>query len=202
MLAVIMAGGLGTRMNLGEKPLAAIAGRPMLSYVVSAFEDLGCEILVVATNKVPMTKNWCRANGVEFYQSEGAGYVEDLTACIIETGEQSPFFSCVADLPGITSAIIKNVYDKYSDSKKQACSVWVPKALFNKNNCKCLYSETVSNVVSCPVGFNILTGADILNEQDELKILLDEPALTFNVNTPEELKLAELFFKGRINNPQ
>ncbi|MDD4126844.1 MAG: NTP transferase domain-containing protein [Methanomicrobium sp.] len=195
MLALIMAGGLGTRMNLGEKPLLTIGKRPMLSYVISAFEDAGFDILVVVTKKVPMTKNWCRANGIEIYQSEGIGYVEDLINCITDIGEEAPFFSCVSDIPGITPQIINKISGIYDNSGMQACSVWVPQALFNENNCKCNYHEKINDIVCCPVGLNILDGADICNEQEELKVLLNEPALTFNVNTQEELKRAEIYFK-------
>jgi adenosylcobinamide-phosphate guanylyltransferase len=191
-----MAGGLGTRLNLGEKPLVTLAEKPMLSYVISAFEDAGCSILVVVTPKVPMTKNWCRANGIETYQSDGTGYVEDLIECILETGEQAPFFSCVSDLPGINKDIIDKTIDLHRKSGKEACSVWVPENLFSKNNCKCSYSEEIEDIVACPVGLNILNGANICNEQEELKVLLNEPCLTFNVNTREELKNAENFFRN------
>lgn len=197
MLALIMAGGLGTRMNLGEKPLVEIAGKPMLSYVISAFERAGYEILVVATKKVPMTKNWCRANGIEIYQTSGTGYVEDLMECIIDIGQSLPFFTCVSDLPGITPDIIENISCLYEKSKLPACSVWVPENLFNQNNCKCNYHEIINNTLCCPVGLNILDGAAISSKQEELKVVLTEPALTFNVNTREELRRAEIYF----NNP-
>ena len=41
MHALIMAGGSGSRLNLGEKPLILIGGRPMISYVIDAFLSAG-----------------------------------------------------------------------------------------------------------------------------------------------------------------
>ena len=195
MLSLIMAGGLGTRMNMGEKPLVNLAKRPLLSYVVSAFEDAGFGVLVIVTPKVPMTKNWCRANGINTYQSKGCGYMEDLTECVLDIGENLPFFSCVSDLPGINKEIIRETLDLYNKSGMEACSVWAPKILFNDNNCKCSYSEEINGVISCPVGLNILHGANISSEQNELKILFHKSKLTFNVNTREELKSAEKYFR-------
>lgn len=194
MLALIMAGGLGTRMNMGEKPLVKVADSPMISYVIAAFDNAGYDVLVVVTRKVPMTKNWCRANSIDFYQSDGAGYVDDMVSCIKEIEETNPFFSCVSDIPGITPEIIHEVHAEYKKQDIQACSVWVPRDLFDENDCKCSYHETINGIISCPVGLNILNGAEIENEQKEFKILLNRPELTFNINTRDELKRAEIFF--------
>nr|WP_245323382.1 NTP transferase domain-containing protein [Methanomicrobium sp. W14] len=182
-------------MNLGEKPLVTVLGRPMISYVISAFMDAGYEILVVVSQNVPMTRNWCRANNIDFYQSKGNGYIEDLVDCITEIGVTTPFFTCVADVPGIRSVDIERIRDLYEKSDLPACSVWVPKIYFSENNCKCSYYETVDGVVCCPAGVNVLDGKNIAGEQEELKVLLDEPALAFNVNTREELLQAENYFK-------
>jgi len=78
MLALIMAGGCGSRLNAGEKPLVNICGNPMIYHVIRAFEDAGCELVIVSSPKTPFTKNWCRTNGFEIYNSGGTGYVEDM----------------------------------------------------------------------------------------------------------------------------
>ncbi len=64
MLALIMAGGAGIRLNLGEKPLILINKKPMLSYVIDRFEEAGCEPVVVTSPKTPMTRNWCGIQGI------------------------------------------------------------------------------------------------------------------------------------------
>ncbi|WOF15973.1 NTP transferase domain-containing protein [Methanoplanus sp. FWC-SCC4] len=194
MLSVIMAGGKGSRLSLGEKPLVKIAGTPMLSYVISAFQRANCDILVIASPAVPMTINWCRANGIDYYKSRGTGYVEDLIECITETGEKSPFFSCVSDLPGIKPLHIEYVWEKYLMSGKEACSVWVPRSLFLSNGCTCSYSEEIDGINACPVGLNILNGENIENEQKEYKIVLNESSLAYNINTKEDFEKVSLYF--------
>ena len=47
VLAVVLAGGLGSRLG-GEKALAEIAGRPLVSYVVGAAVAAGLETVVAA----------------------------------------------------------------------------------------------------------------------------------------------------------
>lgn len=73
MLALIMAGGQGSRLRMGEKPLVTICGRPMLSYVIDAFESAGHEVIVVASHRTPYTRNWCRARGLLFMRRKGSG---------------------------------------------------------------------------------------------------------------------------------
>ncbi|MGB3943468.1 MAG: NTP transferase domain-containing protein, partial [Methanothrix sp.] len=34
-----MAGGLGTRLQMGEKPMVEVSGRPLIDWVVSALEE-------------------------------------------------------------------------------------------------------------------------------------------------------------------
>ena len=41
MLALILAGGEGARLGMGEKPLVTICGRPMVGYVIEAFTGAG-----------------------------------------------------------------------------------------------------------------------------------------------------------------
>ena len=61
MHALIMAGGAGSRINLGEKPLVTVCGRPMIAYILDAFIKAGIYPVVATSSKTPMTMNWCRA---------------------------------------------------------------------------------------------------------------------------------------------
>ena len=53
MHALIMAGGEGRRINLGEKPLVLVCGRPMISYITDAFIGAGVDPVVAASPKTP-----------------------------------------------------------------------------------------------------------------------------------------------------
>ena len=55
MHALILAGGEGTRLGMGEKPLVSICGKPMVSWVTDAFRAAALEVTVVASHRTPMT---------------------------------------------------------------------------------------------------------------------------------------------------
>jgi adenosylcobinamide-phosphate guanylyltransferase len=193
MHALIMAGGEGTRLERGEKPLILVCGKPMIAYVIDAFSAAGIVPVVAVSPKTPMTTNWCRAQGIAFCKTEGRGYVEDMISAVQTLDDQHPLFVCVSDIPCISTPIIQQIADSYSVSGKDACSVWVPATLVRACHGGMPYREQVSGVEACPVGINILRGDLIEQPQEELQVLLNEPCLSFNVNTPADLAKAEDF---------
>lgn len=195
MHALIMAGGAGVRINLGEKPLIVIAGRPLISYVVDAFKSAGCHPVVVTSPQTPMTMNWCRAHGIEFVKTDGTGYVDDMISAVHLLEEEKPLFVSVSDIPGITPDIVHTITEMYRSHDKEAASTWVPATLVNPSKEAMPYREVIHGVEACPTGVNILRGGRITQPQDELQILLDEPRLALNVNTRADLAKAEAFFK-------
>jgi adenosylcobinamide-phosphate guanylyltransferase len=195
MYALIMAGGAGSRLNIGEKPLILIRGRPLISFVIDAFEGAGCKPVVAASCRTPMTLNWCRAHGIEFYKTEGAGYIEDMVSAVGMLEEKKPLFVSASDLPCITPEIIQTITDAYHSDRKDACSVWVPATMVTSCREGMPYREEIHGIPACPAGVNILKGALIAQPQDELQLLLDEPRLAINVNTKEDLAKAGFFIE-------
>jgi len=195
MHALIMAGGEGSRLDRGEKPLLLVHGKPMIAYVIDAFSAAGIVPVVAASPKTPMTMNWCRAQGIAFCKAEGRGYIEDMISAVQTLDDQHPLFVCVADIPCITPRIIQHIADSYSVSGKDACSVWVPATLVRSCRGGMPYREHISGIEACPVGINILRGDLIEQPQEELQVLLNEPCLSLNVNTPADLARAEDFLK-------
>ncbi|MHB8163044.1 MAG: NTP transferase domain-containing protein [Methanoregula sp.] len=195
MHALIMAGGAGSRLNLGEKPLLLICGQTLVSYVIDAFEGTGCKPVVATSSRTPMTQNWCRAHGVEFCKTAGAGYVEDMVQAVGMLEEEGSLFVSASDLPCITSTIISTISDAHRSSGKDACSAWVPAAMVKSCREGMPYREEIQGVLACPSGVNILRGALIAQPQEELQLLLEEPRLALNINTKSDLAEAEIFIR-------
>ncbi|MDD1698001.1 MAG: NTP transferase domain-containing protein [Methanoregula sp.] len=198
MHALIMAGGSGSRLNRGEKPLISLCGRPMISYVIEAFSAGGFDPVVAASPNTPMTMNWCRAQGIAFCRTEGRGYVEDMIGAVEFLDDQRPLFVCVSDIPCITPKVIRQIADAYHISGKEACSAWVPADHIQSYGSEISYKETINGIEACPAGVNILRGDLILQPQEELQILLSEPGLALNVNTMDALAKAEEFIKRQL----
>ena len=64
----------------------------------------------------------------------------------------------------------------------------VPRDLCPAGGCRTEYTEKVDGVPSAPVGVNILLGEQIREPQEEYRLLIRDPALARNVNTPEDLE--------------
>ncbi|MFA6363705.1 NTP transferase domain-containing protein [Methanoregula sp.] len=201
MRALIMAGGAGSRLNSGEKPLILINNRPMLGYVIDAFAGAGCEVVVATSQKTPMTRNWCRVNGVDSYNADGVDYILDMVETVQALEETQPLFVSVSDIPCIDAEIIAGIHEAYLSSGKDACSTWVPSRIVKACRGGMTYRETIKNEEVCPTGLNILRGDRIADVQDELQLVIADPRLALNVNTREDRAAAEAFLHKRSGKP-
>lgn len=190
MLALILAGGLGSRLNMGEKPLVTICGRPMIEYVIDAFTQAGCESVVVASPQTPYTRNWCRAHGIPLYSAHARGYVADIVEAVTELGEEGPVITSVSDIPCITAEHVTRVQEAYLRAGTPALSTWVPVTHCTGSARRASYQEEIDRVNACPAGVNVLLGARIAEAQEEYRLLIDDPALGLNVNTRADLAAA------------
>ena len=191
-----MAGGAGSRLAMGEKPLISVCGRPMIHHVIDAFCSAGCEPVVVASSRTPMTMNWCRAQAIPVINARCDGFIEDMVRAVTVLEETGPVIVSVSDIPCITPAIITSIIATYRGCGKDALSTWVPARLVKSCRGGMPYRELVGTTLSCPAGLNILCGNCIDTEQDEFRLLLDEPRLALNVNTREDLSRTISFLES------
>ncbi len=181
MFALIMAGGRASRLGMGEKALARIHDKPLLSFVLHAVEMADLEPVVIVSPLTPYTTNYCRIHDILWICTDGKGYVEDIGQAVRELSITGPFLTICADLPGITADHIRRVLKQFQESGCPACSVWAPHQ----------DKSASDNLPGIPVGMNILTGSMIDEEQEEIQIIIPDPLLTLNINTPQDLKEAE-----------
>ncbi|OQB38773.1 MAG: Adenosylcobinamide-phosphate guanylyltransferase [Euryarchaeota archaeon ADurb.Bin165] len=181
MFALIMAGGKASRLGMGEKALARIHDRPMISYVINAVIKAGLTPVVIVTPLTPYTTNYCRIQDILWLCTDGTGYVEDIWQAVEELSINGPFLTICADLPGICAEHITMVLEKFESSGCPACSVWVPH-----------HDGAIDDdLPGIPAGINILDSRLGEEEQEEVKILIKDPILRMNINTREDLEAAE-----------
>lgn len=188
MYALIMAGGRASRLSMGEKALTRIADKPLLLYVIEAVTDAGLDPVVVTSPKTPFTTNFCRACGIDWICASGSGYIEDIHEAVLTLEIEGPVVTICADLPGITAEHITSLIDYYQMKGCEACSVWVPFEFMGSARSSWSCSTDVPGI---PVGLNIIRGDLIENEQEEEKLIIDDPLLTLNINTQKDLINAE-----------
>ena len=189
-----MAGGRGARLKMGEKGLVRLCGNPLIDYVLTVLEEVGIEPIVVTTPRTPYTANYCRVRGIDQICTEGIGYIEDIREVITTVGENGPVLILCADIPGIRIHHLTYLFSRYQNEEVEACSVWVPAKYSLGRGSEVPYCQDIGGVSAVPAGLNILLGEKVDSVQTEISVLIDDPALTFNINTPAELKDAEAFF--------
>ena len=85
--AIVMAGGMGTRMGVKkEKPLIEVGGIPMIQYVINALlASKGIsDVIILTSPNTPKTSKFARIRGYSVFQTPGNGYIEDLQYYISE----------------------------------------------------------------------------------------------------------------------
>jgi len=198
MRALILAGGGGSRLDLGEKPLVTIGGIPMIRRIIDAFTGAGHEPVVVASPRTPMTRNWCRVQGVTVYPAGGRGYVEDMVEAVLDLEETGPVFTCTSDLPCLTADLIRTIEAAYLEAETPAFSVWIPLDLLPRDTSLKDYQEVVEDVTAVPAGINIVTGIGIAGPQEEGRLLLRTRRLAFHVNSRKDLERVRAAVRGQV----
>lgn len=202
MDALVMAGGKGSRLNRGEKPLVRLFGRPLIEYVVSCLTDSLAvsegRILVATTNNVPLTSRWAREKELEVVETAGKGFVPDMVEAVKQAGVKEPILVIMADLPLVTPDLIDQIIEIYDQRPEPALSTHTPLHLHTRMGRR---PDTLFNYqgqLIVPSGINILEGANIRDEQEDYHLIMERIELALNVNVAEDLKLCELIMQGDL----
>ncbi len=194
-----MAGGRGSRLKMGEKPLVTLFGKALIDYVTMALEDCSVErIFVATTENVPKTRIWAKKRGLEAIDTPGKGFVADMIFAIKSAAIRKPILIIMADLPLVTPDIIDEVIGIYEERPEPALSTHTPLRLHSRLGRRpdSLFNYQGNLIV--PSGINILDGADIDNEQEDYHLILERIELAVNVNLTEDLMLCEKIINGDI----
>ena len=193
MDALVMAGGKGTRMGGIEKPMIKIHGKYLIDYVILPLLESDINNIYIATSpNTPKTKEYIKSKykdhkNIFVIDTSGNGYIEDLNECIRYFSE--PFLVVSSDLIKLTSKIINRIIGYFYSIKAKNPDVEALAVMINKDR----YpnpSISFNNLV--PVGVNIVSPKH--GYQKEEIMVIDE--LIFNINTKDDLKLAEKLLRG------
>ncbi|MGD0950846.1 MAG: NTP transferase domain-containing protein [Methanotrichaceae archaeon] len=199
MDALVMAGGKGSRLRMGEKPLVKLFGRPLIDYVVSALLDSSADrIFVAVTENVPMTGGWARERELEVVDTSGKGFVADMVEAVEKAAVIQPILIIMADLPLITPDLIDEIMEMYEERPEPALSTHTPLNLHGRLGRRPDSLFNYRGQLIVPSGINILDGADIREEQEDYHLIVERIELAVNVNVVEDLKLCESIMQGDL----
>ena len=181
-----MAGGAGTRLDRGEKPLFEIAGEPMVERVLEALEASSIDTIYAVTSpRTPGTTG--RLEGrVPVIETAGEGYVADLTDALGRVGR--PVLTVVADLPLVAAENVDRAIDACDGG---AVTVCVPAALKRRLGVSVDTTRTHAGRELAPTGLNVVGERD-----DETVRVSHDARLAVNVNRPDDAAVAAAFATG------
>jgi adenosylcobinamide-phosphate guanylyltransferase len=201
--ALVMAGGKGTRMHLSEeKPLVKICGKPVIDYVIAALKNAKKidSIVVAVSGCTPKTAKYLSEFPVKVLETPGKDYVSDM-GYASQNLKLGVFLAIAADLPLVTSQALDSIVERYALCGKPALTVAVPLETKTKLRMSIEYSFKMDNKEVVPVGINVIDGHKRYGDEwlDQDIFLLDLPELAVNINTVEELHLAECLLSKKNN---
>lgn len=199
MDALVMAGGRGSRLKMGEKPLVTLFGRPLIDYVTAALQDSQVQrILVATTDNVPKTREWATERELEVVETAGRGFVADMVSAVLAASITDPIMIIMADLPLVTADLIDDIVDIYEQRPEPALSTHTPLSLHSRLGRRPDSLFNYQGQLIVPSGINVLDGADIEKEQEDYHLIMERMELAVNVNVVDDLLLCEKIMQGDI----
>jgi adenosylcobinamide-phosphate guanylyltransferase len=192
--ALVMAGGKGTRMALAEeKPMLCVGGKPVVALVLEALQKakkVDCVVVAVSAY-TPKTARYLESFPVTVLKTPGKEYVSDMGYAVKALKLQT-VLAIAADMPLITGEIIDGVIECYFASGKPTLAVVVPLETKRKLGMSLGYAFDFGGKRVVPAGINVNDGGKIGDAELEQEVyVVDKVQVAVNINTVEELRIAE-----------
>ena len=194
--AILMAGGMGTRLEVPEeKPLFKLHDKPLIKYVIDNLKSsrLIDEIVIAVSPNTRKTTEYLKSLNDDFIilDTSGEDYLKDLSYILDyfeKKSKEDILLFINADQRFISTETIDYVINYYLANDKDALSVIVPVEVFERLGLK--YSYEFNGCV--PSGLNILRSENII--QDETQLVLVKVELALNINTIPDSEIAEKLY--------
>ena len=190
MIGLIMAGGKGTRMNLDTEKLLLKYKKPVIIHVVDSLNDSKCfsQILALTSSNSPNTKKLLQENNIEVFDTNGIGYVEDLS--LVLQSRNDSILVTSGDLPLLDEEIIRKIVKNYNPEKTWTSILVTTKFLTTlglESNYSILYNNQKCNYT----GISLINSNKINSSEnlDENYIIIDDKRVAFNLNTKKDYEL-------------
>jgi len=199
--AIVMAGGKGKRMGAEEeKPLIKVNGKPVVEHVLTALQNAKrvVKIVVAVSTSTPRTAVFVKKFPVIVLETPGKGYIQDMQFAVKNLGLKA-VLAVASDLPLITSKIVDDVLERYEACGRPALTVAVPMETKTRFGVGVEYAFEVDGRMVVPTGVNVIDGRLIDDGwMDQEVFVLDKNELAINVNTLDDLQLAERLCTSEI----
>jgi len=190
MIGLVMAGGMGTRMNLSDEKLLLEYKKPIILNVIDSLKNSHCfsKVIAATSPNSPNTKQVLEQREIETLATPGNGYVSDLNFLLQKMDEF--VFVISGDLPLLDEKIIQIVTEKFN-SKNVWTSFLVSKKFLDSLGLESDLLLNSDNIDCVHTGISIINSNKIknLNPVEENYIILDDKRIAFNLNTKKDYEL-------------
>ena len=190
MIALVMAGGKGTRMNLNGEKLLLKYKNHVISHVIESLTSSKrfSRILAATSCNAPKTKEMLENIGIETIDTSGNGYVEDLNS-VLQSLEDVVFVTS-GDLPLLDAQIISELADQHN-SKNIWTSFLVTNKFLKGLGIKSENSISFENQDCHFTGISLVNSKHIesLDNIQEHFIINDDKRIALNLNTKYDYDL-------------
>jgi len=188
-----MCGGRASRMQQVdmEKPLLKVDGVEMVERVISALasSERFDRIVAAVSPNTPGTNKFLKSKAIETIETAGEGYSQDLSY-LLSILKPQKVVAVPSDIPLLNSKIVNEIISAIDERQKQepAISIILEKGFVEGIGVK---PSIVLNQY-CHSGITIfntmVVGAEPVEER---YLVMNRKEIALNVNTKEELELAE-----------
>ncbi len=194
MIALVMAGGKGTRMNSDSEKLLLNYKKPVILHVIDALKDSKCfeKIIAITSPNSLKTQELLEESGIEIIKTSGKGYVQDLNSVLSSIDNDVLVTS--GDLPLLDEYILKQIVAKYNIEKIWTSFV-VTKRFLESLGLSSEFEITVDGN-SCILTGILLIDTKKINSFDTIKEnyeVLDDKRIAFNLNTVSDYEKLEFY---------
>jgi adenosylcobinamide-phosphate guanylyltransferase len=189
-----MCGGRASRMQVRlEKPLLKVDGVAMIERVISALAGAGKfgRIVAAVSPNTPRTKEFLKSKGIEVVETAGEGYPQDLSR-LLSRLKPEKVVVVPADVPLLNAQAVIDIVDVASIKQEPAVSMVLEKEFVENIGGK----PSVVFGKYCHSGITIFNTTGVAGETvHERYVVMNRKEIALNVNTKEELELAELLIQ-------
>jgi GTP:adenosylcobinamide-phosphate guanylyltransferase len=177
-----------------EKPLLKVEGIAMVERVISALAGSYRfdRIVAAVSPKTHKTNEFLKSKGIETIETAGEGYSQDLSRLLSKLRPQK-VVAVPGDIPLLNSQIVNEILNFIDDDDRQeqepAISIILEKGFVEEIGVK---PSIVLMNQYCHSGITIFNSMAVGTEPvKERYIVMNRKEIALNVNTKEELELAE-----------
>ncbi|MFL6482911.1 MAG: NTP transferase domain-containing protein [Nitrososphaera sp.] len=195
MIAVIMCGGKASRMQQGgiEKPILKVDGVTMVERVIFALASSNKfdKVVAAVSPNTPATNLFLKSRGIETIETSGEGYSIDLSY-VLSYLKPLKVMIIPCDMPLLNSQVVNEIFSVVQDLLEQkpaaAVSIMLEKRFVERIGVK----PSIVLDQLCHSGITIFNTTTIGTEPvEERYLVMNQKEIAVNVNTKEEMELAE-----------